>query len=198
MAGSADDRSFFQSKPQGRMMNLKCKAAFLTFVVMLAGCAASVQRSDGTQSKIAVPANDAKHVVLFVQGVKKASESKDWELLRTEWRTAIVAAAGERGITSTYWDTDQAATTETGTLVVINVNDYRYLSPGARYGFGIMTGNAYMDADASFYELPARKLLGSRKYNTSSTAWQGVFSAMTEKQVKAICDDIVREIAAAK
>jgi hypothetical protein len=32
-------------------------------------------------------------------------------------------------------------------------------------------------------------------YDTSSTAWQGVFSAMTDKQVQAICKQIVEQLA---
>lgn len=179
-------------------MKLLLKVALPAVLALMAGCAASVHRSDGAQSAVVVPPASGKHVVMYVQGIKKATESKDWELLRTEWRTAIADSAKEKGITSTYWDTDQPASTDTGTLVVINVNDYRYLSPGARYGFGIMTGNAFIDADATFYELPGRKPLGNRKYNTSSTAWQGIFSAMTEKQIKAICDDIVKDMTAGK
>jgi hypothetical protein len=31
--------------------------------------------------------------------------------------------------------------------------------------------------------------------DTSSTSWQGVFSAMTEKQVEVICKQIVDEVA---
>lgn len=53
-----------------------------------------------------------------------------------------------------------------------------------------------MDADVSFVDAKSGKVLGSRKYNTSSTAWQGVFSAMTDKQVRAICDQILKEISA--
>jgi len=68
------------------------------------------------------------------------------------------------------------------------------LTPGARYGFGIMTGNAFIDAEAEFIALPAKKSVGSRKYQTSSSAWQGVFSAMTDKQVLAISNEIIREI----
>jgi hypothetical protein len=38
-------------------------------------------------------------------------------------------------------------------------------------------------------------MLGERTYDTSSTAWQGAFSAMTDKQVQAICKQIVGEVA---
>jgi len=41
---------------------------------------------------------------------------------------------------------------------------------------------------------PSGRVLGSRKYSTSSTAWQGIFSAMTSKQVQAISEEIVAEV----
>jgi hypothetical protein len=45
-----------------------------------------------------------------------------------------------------------------------------------------------------FSELPARTAVGTRKYNTSSSAGHGISSAMTEKQLQAISDDVVRSI----
>jgi hypothetical protein len=57
-----------------------------------------------------------------------------------------------------------------------------------------MTGNAFMDADVRFLDLKTGKALGTKNYNTSSTAWQGVFSAMTEKQIQAICAEIVKDV----
>jgi hypothetical protein len=66
--------------------------------------------------------------------------------------------------------------------------------PPARFGFGIMTGNAFIDADAQYIEYPGAKSIATRKFATSSSAWQGVFSAMTDKQVRAISDDIVAEL----
>jgi hypothetical protein len=77
---------------------------------------------------------------------------------------------------------------------VVKVDDYRYLSTGARYGFGVFAGNAFINADAQFRDLQSGRTLGTRKYNTSSSAWQGIFSAMTSKQVEAICNQIVSDI----
>ena len=42
--------------------------------------------------------------------------------------------------------------------------------------------------------LKTGEVWGEREYDTTSTAWEGVFSAMTEKQVRAICKDIVTEL----
>ena len=35
---------------------------------------------------------------------------------------------------------------------------------------------------------------GEQTYNTSSSAWEGVFSAMTNRQVDAIAADVVRQV----
>ena len=63
-----------------------------------------------------------------------------------------------------------------------------------RVGFGIVTGNAFIDADAAFIELPSKRSLGTRKYATTSSAWQGVFPAMTSKQVAALSTEIVQDL----
>ena len=49
---------------------------------------------------------------------------------------------------------------EPGTLAVVYVNDYRYISPGARYGLGIMTGNVYIESKATFSDLESVVALG--------------------------------------
>jgi hypothetical protein len=85
-------------------------------------------------------------------------------------------------------------TGEPGTLLSIYVDDYRYLSPGARYGFGVMTGNAYIEAVLTFADLATGTRFGVQTYNTSSSAWEGVLSAMTEKQIDAIVTEIARDM----
>ena len=81
-----------------------------------------------------------------------------------------------------------------GTLLVVNINDYRYLTPGARYGFGVMTGNAFIDSSVEYRDLKTGAVLGEKRFNTTSSAWQGVFSPMTDKQVQAIATEIAGEI----
>jgi hypothetical protein len=161
---------------------------------LLAGCAATVQSPQESRAAIEVPAAAAKKIVLIVQGSDTAANSSDWEPLRGEWRTAMAAAAAEAGIAFEWRDSLSNLPRGPGTAVVVKVQDYRYLSTGARYGLGAFAGNAFIDADVSYRELPSNRALGSRKVSTSSTAWQGIFSAMTSKQVAAICQEIVNEV----
>jgi hypothetical protein len=62
--------------------------------------------------------------------------------------------------------------------------------------FGIMTGNAYIDAQLQFRDLNDGKVLGQEAYNTTSSATQGIFSAVTPKQIYAIADEVIRDMKA--
>ena len=159
----------------------------------LTGCAASVQKSPHA-APIRVAANGTKLIVLNVTGAKKATDAADWEQFKGEWRAAMKAQAAAIGVVFASQEGEAKPTGEAGTLVVVQIADYRYVSPGARYGFGVMTGNAFINATVYFRDLSTGTDLGDRAYDTSSTAWQGVFSAMTEKQVQAICKEIVDEM----
>jgi hypothetical protein len=166
----------------------------LLLSLLLAGCAAPVQQPEQAEARIEVPAAAARKVVLVVVGSDLAAASRDWEALRGEWRGAMSAAASAAGIDFEWRDGLVNLPRSPATVAVVKVNDYRYLSTGARYGLGALAGNAFIDTSVSFREAPSGRVLGGRKYSTSSTAWQGVFSAMTSKQVQAICDEIVAEI----
>ncbi len=174
-------------------MTLFLKTALLAFVVLLTGCAASVQRPATAEAPLNLPAAAKSRIVLTVRGSEAAAKSADWELMRAEWRTAMSTAAAAKGM-AFAWQEGEARGGE-GTAVTVRINDYRYLSTGARYGLGVMTGNAYLDTDVSFTDLKSGRAAGTRKYNTSSSAWQGVFSAMTSKQVEGICAAIVEDVA---
>lgn len=159
----------------------------------LTACAASVTKS-AREAPVRVGPDSAKAIVLTLTGSKIATESKDWEQFKDEWRGAMKSEAAGVGASFAQQEGDPKPTGEAGTLVVVDVADYRYLSPGARYGFGVMTGNAFIKSKVQFRDLVTGDLLGERSYDTSSTAWQGIFSAMTEKQVQAICKQIVAEL----
>ena len=171
------------------------KLAFLSTILVLTGCAANVQRQGGAEQKFALSLAAAKRVTLDVRGSKEVAASKDWEQFRNEWRVGMTEATAAAGLTLAPAETAIASATEPSTLVTVNINDYRYITRGARVAAGIMTGNAYIDADVSFSELPGATPMGARKYATTSSAMQGVFAPMTENQIRSISDEIVKDIA---
>lgn len=169
-------------------------AFVLVSSVLMVGCAATVKRPGPPVEALAIPTSATSTIYLLVKSEQGHDRSDDWELFRAEWRTAMAGAASVAGRRFVHVDVMPANFDEPGTFVVVDVNDYRYLSAGARYGFGVMTGNAYIDADAEFYVVPEMQSAGVRKYATSSTAWQGIFSAMTSKQVEAIAGQMLKDI----
>ncbi len=167
--------------------------ALIAALLFLTGCAATVKKGPSTSS-LRVPAEAAQKIVLNMSGPPRSSGSRDWEAFKGEWNGSFRAIAGQLSVAFEVQDGKAKSTGENGTLLEVYVDDYRYLSPGARYGFGIMTGNAYIESKIRFLDLKTGALYGEQAYNTTSTAWQGVFSAMTEKQVDAIAAEVVYEI----
>lgn len=133
--------------------------------------------------------------MLNVVGSKIATESNDWEQFKSEWRAVMKSEAAGVGATFTPQEGDPKPTGDSGTLVVVDIADYRYLSPGARYGLGVMTGNAFIKSRVQYRDLATGEERGEHAYDTTSMAWQGIFSAMTEKQVQAVCKQIISEVA---
>lgn len=171
------------------------RSTLLSIVVAaLAGCAATVQKSAGDTAGARIAPASARQLVLNVTGARKVTAAADWEQFKGEWRAALKAKAESAGAKMAPQEGEPRPTGEAGTLIVVDVADYRYLSTGARYGFGAFTGNAFIDAKVRFVDLASGKALGERAYNTSSSAWQGVFAPMTSKQVDAICEEIVAEL----
>jgi hypothetical protein len=161
--------------------------------IALSGCAATVTRSTAGEAPLA-SSSPAKGVALLITGTPQIQASADWNAFRGEWRSAFASAAAAAGLPFTYTEADGGDQPAGVVLARVFVNDYRYLTPAARYGFGIMTGNAYIDASAEFFEFPGRRNIGTRKYSTSSSAWEGVFSAMTDKQVLAISNAMIQDL----
>jgi len=157
------------------------------------GCAASVKKADNA-APIKVGSDATKMLILNMTGSKDSTESTDWEPSKGLWRQALKEDAAAIGAPFSVQEGEPKSTGNPGTLLVVDVADFRYLSTGARYGFGVMTGNAFVNARVSFRDLKTGQSRGEQNYDTSSTAWQGAFSAMTEKQVRAICKEIIADL----
>ena len=170
------------------------RTLLLITAIALGGCAATVTRpTDGSATSLQ-PSVKPAALALHITGTPAIQASSDWHTFRAEWRTAFNAAAAATSIPTSYTEVEPTELPTGTVLVRVFVNDYRYLTPGARFGFGIMTGNAYIDAEAEFIEFPHKRSLGKKKYSTSSSAWQGVFSAMTDKQVRALSDTMIQDL----
>ena len=165
-----------------------------SLVVMAAGCASTVQKSDQS-APIPVGAQAGKSIVLNMTGSTVATTAKDWNDFKGLWRDACTQESATASAVFSMQDGEPKPTGDAGTLVVVNVADYRYVSTGARIMLGVMTGNAFINAQVTFRDLKSGDVRANKTYDTTSTAWQGIFSGMTTKQVRAMCHEIVGEIA---
>lgn len=168
----------------------------LAATLALGGCAANVRQSGGpvpTAATVApVPA-----IVLNLGGSTAATGSDDWPSLKQIWQESMQSIADEAGAGFSMQDGAPQSTGRPGVLVSVHVESFRYVSTGKRLGLGILSGNATLDAKATLRDLADGRALAERHYNTSSSAWQGIFSAMTAKQVEAINRQIVAEAGSA-
>ena len=170
-------------------------ALVLAAAVYLTGCAATVTRDAPSLATPPVATGAAKTLVLEVTGASGIAAGEDWNALLEEWQTSMTAAASSKGVNFTLAKPGAATPSGPAVLVKMKVNDFKYVSQAKRYAIGIFAGNAFMDLEVEFFELPQMKAFASRKFQTSSSAWQGVFSAMTPKQVEAVSKEIVGEVA---
>ena len=170
------------------------RTAFLAATVALGGCAATVTKPADAPAAPLQPTAKPTSVALLITGSPTIQASADWHTFRAEWRTAFTAAAAAAAIPASYLENETSEQSPGTVLIRVTVNEYRYLTPGARFGLGIMTGNAFIDAEAEFIEFPAKRSIGKRKYGTTSSAWQGIFSAMTDKQVRALSDSMLQDL----
>jgi hypothetical protein len=165
---------------------------------LLAGCAATVQRTDpvtGTAATaVSIPSESTERVVLSMQLDPRHPQDAGWKSFRQEWIDIMQERASAQGFKFAMQEGEPKPTAEAGTLMVVRVNDYRHVGIGSRIMFGIMTGNAFIDAKIEFRDLKAGALYGERAYNTSSSAMHGVFAAVTPKQIYAIADETLAEI----
>ena len=158
---------------------------------LLAGCAASVERPESEAAALQRPSAPLTRLAVAVVADPAMPASSDWEAFRGEWRSAFTQAAADAGLGFAWVEAQPGAQPVGTTFARVVIRDYRYISTGARYGFGAFTGNARVDARAEFTELPSGRRRGTRDYATTSSAWQGIFSAMTAKQVQAIAARII-------
>ncbi len=174
-------------KNSKNLLALSCLIA----VSLLSGCAASVKSGGAETLKIDETAK--KNLVVNIQGNGKVQQNEDWIRLRQEWNQALKDEATRAGYRLTESHVADPAVKD-GVGIKINVTNFRYLTPGARYAAGVMVGNSWINSSADYSDLKSGRLIGSRTYDTSSSAWEGVMSAMTQKQVEAIAQQIISDI----
>ena len=166
----------------------------LSLALLVTGCAATVKRQDGGAPVPVGTKAPGKYVVLNLTGSDVTTSAKDWTGFKGIWNDECSDEFHRAEAQFSMQDGAPQPTGSVGSLVVVNVVDYRYVSIGARVMFGIMTGNAFINAQVGFRDLITGETWTTKTYDTKSSAWNGVFAAMTTKQVRAMCHEILGEV----
>ena len=165
--------------------------------MMLGACAATLDTSTPNNfpaSAIKVPVESSKRLVLNLQLDAKHPKDSGWQSFRQEWVDIFTEQAKAKGVQFAVQDGEAKPTGEAGTLLSVHIDDYKHVTVGQRVMLGIMTGNAYVNAKASFRDLSTGAAYGERHYNTSSSAGQGIFAPVTPKQLYAISEDVLSQV----
>lgn len=201
---SSSSRASVPGAVQTRRMRA---AALLAAMALLAGCAANVTQeaapAAGTAATATAPstspvagaeadrrATAARQVRIVVRAAPAVQQDGNWPTVRDLWQQALADAAQARGLRVATGGAAGGPTVQ----IDVQVNGFRYVATAARWTLGVFTGNAAMDVTASLSELPARRSLGSERYQTSSRAMEGIFSAASPKQIEALAARIVESI----
>lgn len=163
-------------------------------LVLFTGCAATVKGNSVDTKLSEIPKRAASKLVLNVSGSNETTGSDDWEGFKQEWREYFLNQAEDAHIAFEMQEGPPRATGEDGVLLYVFVHDYRFIRPGTRYVTGVMSGNAFIESKLTFSDLRTGESFGSQTASTSSSAWEGIFSAMTNKQVEAIAQDVFKTI----
>jgi hypothetical protein len=185
--------------------------AVLMIMALVSGCATSGGSHDSGSATapagasvatplppLTIPPESARRLVLNMTGPNTVTQAKDWAAFQEEWRATFADHAKAAGVGFEVQTGEVHSINATGTLLQVYVNDYRMVGIGARIFLGVMTGNAYIDAKASYSDLNNGNAFGDRVYNTTSSAWSGVFAKMTPQQVDAVASMVFSELAKSK
>ena len=173
------------------------RPALATAALLLAGCAVTVHTPPppaGSPQRLAMPAVATTQVGWMVTATPAMRAAPEWQPFRAEWRNAFKTATTAAGLRMHYFETEPSENLPGTVLVRITVKDYRQVSTELRWALGGLTANAHVDADVEFIELPSKRSLGTRRYSTSSSLWQGVLAPMTDKQLAALAAAMVQEL----
>lgn len=167
-------------------------------ILSLAGCAATVKQTPTSAASSVPPSSRVQAptgtLVAVLQGSSAMRNSEDWEAFVEEWQESLATASSEAKVPFVFASNGDKLPQNASVLLRLTVKDFKYVSTTKRYLMGIIAGDASMDVDAQYIELPSNRPFGSKTFNTTSSAWQGIFSAVTPKQVQTVSEIILKDI----
>ncbi|WP_052659274.1 hypothetical protein [Pseudomonas sp. LFM046] len=166
-------------------------ALLLLAAVLLIGCSAN-STEEYPASPLALPSDARTHLIVNFKAGNEVFRNAYWDQFKSAWRAAIQREASIYGYSVTEQVGPITTASDPGLLLIIKVNDFRYVTESEG------TDDAWIDARVIYLDAQTAKEYGEREYDTSSSAWESVDSAMTDAQVQAITKDMLDEIRTAK
>jgi hypothetical protein len=196
-------------------MNTRARAPTLAAIaLLLAACGASVKQAapqlpaaqvppaqgavQGAAQSAAQSAARSMSIAKIVLVAEPADEAvakrPDWPDLVAALTAAMAKASAEARIEFSTYAAGARPAPEAGTWVTLKVLDYKLIGSDKRFSLGAMAGSGQLDAEATFADLQSGRELARRKYSASSGAFQGVFSAPSERQLDVLSAQVIKDV----
>ncbi len=163
--------------------------------LILAGCAANTPE-ELPAAPLAIPSDSRAQLIVNFKAGNQVFRNGYWDPFKSLWRTAIQSEASTYGYSVTEQVGPIATTPNPGLLLVIKVDDFRYVTESEAES-DPEAEDAWVDARVIYLDAQTAKEYGERSYNTSSSAWEEIASATTDVQVQAFAKSILNDIRSA-
>ena len=125
---------------------------------------------------------------------RSVAKRPDWPDLLAALTAAMAKASADARIEFSSFAAGSRPAREPGTLVTLTISDYKLIGSDKRFSMGAMAGSGALDAEAAFADLQTGRDVGKRKYSATSGAFQGLFSAPTERQLDVLSAQIIKDV----
>ena len=162
-------------------------------VSLLAGCAGEVQTT-ASSGELALSKQARRHLLVHLDGSPSAKADPNWHEMEAAVRSQLDRQVFNALYQVTFVGARRTNALQPGLMLEVHISDFNYQEQLPRYFLGPTTSEAWVGTQVSFYDLQSGRPLGNRSYRSSSSGWGGMFSAMSEKQIKAMTKRIVQDI----
>lgn len=186
-------------------MNRSTLVSTLILALTLTGCATRITQSNQIEAPASAnrysttaPTSNVKlngNVAVLLTANSAVMQKSGWLELESDWEKILPKIASAEKTNAAMISNESALTRNQTMLVKVKVNDFRYTSTAKRILLGVMAGNAYMDLEVEYIQLPSKRVLASKRINTTSSAWEGIASAVTPRQIQTVSKQIIQDTA---
>jgi hypothetical protein len=184
---------------------LAATATAVAVAALLAACSASVQQAapsmppaqgvaQGAVQSAAKSLSIAKIVLVIEPANEAVAQRPDWPDLVGALTAAMAKASADARIEFSSYAAGTRPAPEAGTWVTLKVAGYKLIGSDKRFSVGALAGSGQLDAEATFADLQTGRPIGQRKYSASSGAFQGLFSAPTERQLDVLSAQVIKDV----